>query len=146
MRHPTPFDTHTYVKQLTSAGVSEAQAEVHARTLAGLLEEQLATKRDLDEMRIATKRDLDEMRIATKRDLDEMRIATQRDLEELRVSTQRDLEELRVSTQRDLKETELRLKAHLEAELRRQMLWFFSAQTALLAIAVAAIVALLRHA
>jgi hypothetical protein len=133
MRHTIPFDTYAYVKQLTAAGVPESQAEVHARALAALVDEELATKRDLEELRIATKHDLDELRIATKRDLDELRIATKRDLDEFRIATQR-----------DLTETELRLKAHGEAELRKQMLWFFSMQTALLAIAVAVIAAIVK--
>ena len=40
------FDTHTYVKQLVAAGVGEAQAEVHAEAMVGLLEGTLATKWD----------------------------------------------------------------------------------------------------
>jgi hypothetical protein len=55
MRHSIPFDTHTYVKKLTASGVPEAQAEVHAQALADLVNDELATKRDLDELRIATK-------------------------------------------------------------------------------------------
>jgi len=111
MRHTIPFDTYAYVKQLTAAGVPESQAEVHARALAALVDEELATKRDIEELRIATKRDIDELRIAS---------------------------------QRDLTETELRLKAHLEGELRKQMLWFFAVQTGLLAAAVAVIVAIVK--
>jgi hypothetical protein len=47
MRNPLPFDTHAFVKRLTAAGVSEAQAEVHAETLADLVLSQLVNKEDL---------------------------------------------------------------------------------------------------
>ena len=41
------FDTHTFVKELTGAGMPEAQAEVLARTQATLINEKPATKQDL---------------------------------------------------------------------------------------------------
>lgn len=50
------FDTHAYVKKLKAAGVPEEQAEVHAETIAHLIEGELATKRDIEELRQATKR------------------------------------------------------------------------------------------
>ena len=47
MRHPVPFDTHAFVKELVAAGVSEAQAEVFARALADIALANLATRDDL---------------------------------------------------------------------------------------------------
>lgn len=44
------FDTHSYVKKLKAVGFSEEQAEVQAEALSALIEEQLATKRDLKEL------------------------------------------------------------------------------------------------
>jgi hypothetical protein len=44
------FDTHAYVKKLKGVGFSEEQAEVQAEVLSALIEEQLATKRDLKEL------------------------------------------------------------------------------------------------
>lgn len=69
MRHTVPFDTHAYVKRLTSAGVPETQAEVHAEAIAGLVNDELATKRDLEEPRIATARDLENLELRLKHDL-----------------------------------------------------------------------------
>ena len=48
------FDTHAFVKELTQAGMPEAQAEALARNQATLIDEKLATKQDLK----ATKEDL----------------------------------------------------------------------------------------
>ena len=44
------FDTLAYAKKLKQAGVPEAQAEVHAEAMVQLVEERLATKRDLKDM------------------------------------------------------------------------------------------------
>ena len=46
------FDTHAFVKELTEAGMPEAQAEVLARSQATLIDEKLATKRDLKELEL----------------------------------------------------------------------------------------------
>ena len=44
------FDTHGFVKRLTAAGMPEAQAEVLADEQTNLIENNLATKRDLKEL------------------------------------------------------------------------------------------------
>ena len=46
------FDTYAFVKELTEAGMPERQAEVLARSQAILIEEKLATKRDLKELEL----------------------------------------------------------------------------------------------
>ena len=46
------FDTHAFVKELTQAGMPEAQAEVLARSRTTLLDEKLATKQDLKELEL----------------------------------------------------------------------------------------------
>jgi len=39
-----------YAKKLKKAGVPEEQAEIHAEALAEIIDEQLATKKDLKEL------------------------------------------------------------------------------------------------
>ncbi|WP_440862512.1 DUF1640 domain-containing protein [Symbiopectobacterium purcellii] len=41
------FDTHAFVKKLTTAGMPEAQAEILAQEQANLIENRLATKLDI---------------------------------------------------------------------------------------------------
>ena len=53
------FDTHAYIKKLKAVGFTEEQAEVQAETLAGLINEQLATKQDIELIR----RDMKELEI-----------------------------------------------------------------------------------
>ena len=52
------FDTHAFVKELTEAGMPEAQAEVLARSQANLIDEKLATKEDLKALELRLKHDL----------------------------------------------------------------------------------------
>ena len=52
------FDTHKFVKDLTKAGMSDAQAEVLANHYASLMNDRLATKDDIEALRIATNSDL----------------------------------------------------------------------------------------
>ena len=66
------FDTHAFVKELVQVGMPEEQAEVLARTHTTLIDEKLATKKDLKELEQATKRDLKELEQATKRDLTQL--------------------------------------------------------------------------
>ena len=57
------FDTHAFVKELTQAGMPEAQAEVLARTHATLIDEKLATKQDLKLVKEDLQRELREMEL-----------------------------------------------------------------------------------
>ena len=63
------FDTLVYAKKLKQAGVPEEQAEVHAEALAVIIDEKLATKRDLNELEISLKRDMKELELRLKHDL-----------------------------------------------------------------------------
>ena len=57
------FDTHAFVKELTQVGMPEEQAEVLARSQATLIDEQLATKRDLQELEARLRHDMQEMEL-----------------------------------------------------------------------------------
>ena len=76
MAHTIPFDTHAYVKKLRAVGVPEAQAEVQAEAIADLVNDQLATKLDIQEL----KRDIEELKLSTKRDIQELELRLKHDL------------------------------------------------------------------
>ena len=63
------FDTHDFVKRLTAVGMPEGQAEALANSQAMLIDQKLATKRDLNELELALKRDLKELELTLKHDL-----------------------------------------------------------------------------
>ena len=50
MERALTFDTLAYSKRLTEAGFTHKQAEVQAETLAEIIEQNIATKRDLKEL------------------------------------------------------------------------------------------------
>ena len=66
------FDTHKFVKRLTEAGMPDAQAEILAEEQARLIENELATKRDLKELEAALKRDVKELETSLKRDIQDL--------------------------------------------------------------------------
>ena len=107
------FDTHAFVKELTQAGMPEAQAEVLARSQATLIDEKLATKQGLKELEVLLRRDLKELEALLRRDLKELEALLRRDLKDLEVRLTRDMKELEVRLTRDMKELELRLKHDL---------------------------------
>ena len=79
------FDTLAYAKKLKQAGVPEAQAEIHAEAMAELVEERLATKRDLKEL---------EERLTNRMQATEERLNNQmRSMEERLNSQMRSMEE-----------------------------------------------------
>ena len=107
------FDTHTFVKELTRAGMPEEQAEVLARSQAALIDEKLATKQDLKELELALRRDLKDLELATKQDLKDLELATKQDLKDLELMTKQNLKDLELTTKQNLKDLELRLTIRL---------------------------------
>ena len=83
MTQAIAFDTLAYAKKLKVVGFTEEQAEVQAEALAEMVNETLATKRDLKELELVLKRDLKELELVLKRDLKELELVLKRDLKEL---------------------------------------------------------------
>ena len=108
------FDTHKAVKALSSAGFDNAQAEAVVDQISGAVNENVATKTDVE--RLATREELrDEVvRLATKADLE--RFATKEELrqEVAELATKTDLE--RFATKEELRQNvaELATKTDLE--------------------------------
>jgi len=65
MAHAITFDTLAYAKKLLAVGFTQQQAEVQAQTFAEVIEERLATKRDLKEMEMQLDLKLQEMKTDT---------------------------------------------------------------------------------
>ena len=70
------FDTLQFAKKLKAADFLPHQAEALAEALAGMVEEQLATKRDIKELEAAMK----EMETSLRRDMQEMELRLKHDL------------------------------------------------------------------
>jgi hypothetical protein len=78
------FDTLAYTKKLRAVGVEEKQAEVQAEVLASVIDEQMASSRDLKELELAMKHDLKELEFAMNHDLKELELNLKHDTEKLK--------------------------------------------------------------
>ena len=86
------LDTHAAVHELVNAGMPERQAETVVRQQARLLEQNLATKTDIETLRQETKTD-----IATiKADIETLRQETKAGIEALRQETKALIETAKV--------------------------------------------------
>jgi len=81
MNNKYNFDTLRYANRLKAVGVpekqAELQAELQAETLSKIdevINEKLATKRDLKELELAMGRDIKELELALKRDMKELEL------------------------------------------------------------------------
>lgn len=63
------FDTLGYFEKLKAAGVAEEQAKVQADALREIVEDKIATKRDLRDVETALRRDMQEMEMRLRYDL-----------------------------------------------------------------------------
>jgi hypothetical protein len=66
------FDTHAVVKQLTAVGFTEEQAEAQTAVVARLLQQELATKGDLEALRAHVDIRLKELETGLKRDIKDL--------------------------------------------------------------------------
>ena len=83
MGHAIAFDTLAYSKRLIAVGMPPRQAEEQIEIFAEILDNNLATKQDIE--------------------------LIHKDMKELEGSLQRDMKELEGSLQRDMKELEMRM-------------------------------------
>ncbi len=102
MDHAIAFDTLAYAKKLKTAGFSEQQAEVQAEALVALVEERLATKKDVADL---------------KRDMAMIEANLKRDIAAIDANLRRDMTSMEANLRRDMKELELRLTHSLTLRL-----------------------------
>ena len=98
---PLILDTHAAVNELVSAGMPERQAETVVRQQAKLLEQNLATKTDIE----AIKAEIEALRQET------LRQETKAGIETLRQGTKADIETTRASIEALRQETMARIEA-----------------------------------
>ena len=115
------FDTHAFVKCLTRAGMDEQQAEALVECQVQLINENLATKQDMEGVKLdieEVKRDIQEVKLdieEVKRDIEKVKLdieGVKRDIEELKLDIQavkKDIAALKI----DMQKMELRLTLRL---------------------------------
>ncbi|MBF0110956.1 MAG: hypothetical protein HQL76_17450 [Magnetococcales bacterium] len=115
MGNTIAFDTHAYIKKLREAGVDERQAEIQAEALVELVEDRLATKRDVLDL----KRDLREIDAKAETRFKELDTRAETRFKELDTRAETRLKELDTKAETRLKELDTKLETKLkELELR----------------------------
>ncbi len=84
---PVVFDTLRYAKRLKEVGFTEQQAEVQAETIKELIDNNLATKKDLKELEGNLKLDIKELDTKLTRDIKELEAKLTRDIKEMGYKT-----------------------------------------------------------
>jgi hypothetical protein len=114
------FDTLRYANRLKAVGVSEEQAEVQAEALAEIVNENIATKKDLKESDTNTHHYMKEMETSLRSDMKEMEAGIRHDMKEMETRLRHDTEELRCDMEKmgnelryDIKELESRMMIKL---------------------------------
>ena len=106
----TTFDTLYYAKKLREAGFTEQQAEAQAEALRAVVDENLATKYDIELVR----RDVKELEVALRNDLKGSEVALRSDLKEMEVALRNDLKGSEVALRSNIKELEVALRHEIE--------------------------------
>lgn len=139
------FDTHEAVHQLTAVGVPERQAEAHVRLQAQLIEQNFATKPDIEGLT----RDIQGLRRDTKADIDALRRDMEAGFEALRRNTEARFQAadlgnnaLAAELRTDMASVQTqmaKLNATVANKLNDHARWLIGAQIALAAIILAAL-------
>ena len=110
------FDTHTFVKRLTRAGMPENQAEILAKEQSDLYE-RLVTKEHLEQklgaLELTLRNELEKLRAELKHELDQHKAANRQALKELELTLKHELEITKNELKRDIKEMEQKLTIKL---------------------------------
>ena len=83
------FDTHTFVKHLTRAGMDEQQAEALVEFQVQLINDSLATKQDIEALRLATEQSIEKLRLTTEQSIEALRLETKKDIAALKTDMQK---------------------------------------------------------
>jgi hypothetical protein len=130
----TTFDTLKFARTLRDrAHFTNEQAEGMAEAISEVVQNDIATKTDIESLRISTNTDIESLRISTKTDI-----------ESLRISTNTDIESLRISTKADIRECELRLETKIEATKAEIIKWMFGSMGLQTIVIIGAVIGLIR--
>ncbi len=110
------FDTHEAVQELTTAGVPERQAEAHVRLQARLIEQNFATKDDIESLRLATKADTDSLRQEMRAEFAKVRT----EMADLRAELKGEIADLRAKLKGEIADLRAELKGDI-ANVRTEM-------------------------
>ena len=116
------FDTHAFVKRLTQSGMDEEQAEALVECQKQLVNDSLATRRDIEEVKAS----IEALRLATEQSIEKVKGEVEKvkgevekvkgEVEKVKGEVEKiksEVEKLRLEMKKDIKGLELRLTLRL---------------------------------
>ena len=135
------YDSLGYAQELKEAGVPEALANIQAKALFRVIDQQLVTKQDIKELEVKFGYEIKELEVKMK-EL-EVKLSydiqnVQRDIKEVEANLTRDIREVESKLTRDIKETEAKLILNMQAMENRLVIKLGSVVAVVLGLALAA--------
>ena len=88
------IDTLEYVKKLEAAGVDRKAAEAYAEALRSAIEDELATRADIERLEAGTKAEVQKLESSTKAEIQKLESSTKAEIQKLESSTKTDIQRL----------------------------------------------------
>ena len=123
MTQVIPIDTLAYAKRLIQAGMPQQQAEVQAQVLKEIIDNNLATKRDIAEV----KAEIEKVRAELKADIERVKA----DLEKVKVELKADIARVKVDIERVRAELKADI-AKVKADIIKWIMGMLIAQSAVI--------------
>lgn len=123
---PGGIDTLAIARFLKDKGIEDEQAEAHAEILGQIVDNNLATKKDIEELRLATKHDIEKLRSDTKRDIADVNNNIERIRAELKrdiTDVNKNIEQLKSDTKRDIAKLRTDLTLDIEKAKNELLKW-----------------------
>ncbi|MBF0096828.1 MAG: DUF1640 domain-containing protein [Magnetococcales bacterium] len=118
--HTGVFDTYSYVRRLRDAGMDENLAAIQAEQFLAVIENRMASKRDVLETEARLTKDAQETEARLTRDLQEIEARLTKDLKEIEARLTKDLQETEARLKLDIAAIDAKLEA-TKAELKRDL-------------------------
>jgi hypothetical protein len=126
----TFFDTHESIKILTKAGFTEEQAEGQIKVITGLIEDTLASKKDLKELEIALRTDMQKMETSLRTDMKKMEASLRTDMQKMEASLRTDMQKMEAELRMDMKTMESKLLVEILHNRNETIKWIIGAMIA----------------
>jgi hypothetical protein len=129
------IDTLEYVKKLEAAGVDRKAAEAYAEALRSAIEDELATRADIERLEAGTKVEVQKLESSTKAEIQKLESSTKAEIQKLESSTKTDIQRLESSTKAEIQKLESSTKTDIQrleakiSEFKAETFKYMVAQT-----------------
>jgi hypothetical protein len=113
------FNALEYAHRLEEAGVPTAQAEVHANTMALVLENCLSSAAEIGGLKSELLFKLSEVEVALRAEIKKVEVTLRAEIKEVEVTLRAEIKEVEVTLRAEIKEAEARVRTDLASRIDR---------------------------